>query len=270
MTTVATAFRDADQDLTEALVRCLDFMNGLPAFHSYKSQTYQSLAIEAGAAVLDVACGVGFDAGEMAKAFPKARFVGVDKSRLFLDLARARNARLANLSFVAGDAARLPFADSSFDGARIDRSLQHIADPAAACAEMVRVVRPGGRIVAAEPDWGAFILYNGVEPATRKMTAHWLSALAHPLIGRELGGLFETCGLTDIGCRVHPLSVGSFETAEIMFDLTRLARDCVNGGILTAEEAADWRAASLLAAASGAFLAFAPIIERWGTVTKRL
>src|SRR5215472_7860182 len=51
------------------------------------------------------------------------------------------------VSFVAGDALRLPFGDGSFDVVTISFGLRNVADPDAALAEMLRVTRPGGRLV---------------------------------------------------------------------------------------------------------------------------
>lgn len=266
MTDVAVAFRDADGPLRGALVHCLDFMNDLPAFRAYKERSWASLGLAPGGKYLDVACGVGFDVLRMASAHPDATFVGVDKSRAFLDLAGARAAGLPNASFLEGDADRLPFPDDAFDGARIDRSLQHIADPAAAVAQMARVVRPGGRIVATEPDWGAFVLYNGDGATSRKMADKWLESIAHPFIGRELGTLFEGAGLADIGCRAHVLAFSRFEEAEVVFDLTRLQANCVAAGVFSEQAGRGWRAAAEKASQTGVFLACLTIVERWGTV----
>jgi demethylmenaquinone methyltransferase/2-methoxy-6-polyprenyl-1,4-benzoquinol methylase len=52
--------------------------------------------------------------------------------------------------FVAGDALALPFADRSFDAVTISFGLRNVADPDAALAEMLRVTRPGGRLVICE------------------------------------------------------------------------------------------------------------------------
>ena len=54
------------------------------------------------------------------------------------------------MRFVAGDAVRLPFADRSFDAVTISFGLRNVADPDAALAEMLRVTRPGGRLVICE------------------------------------------------------------------------------------------------------------------------
>jgi demethylmenaquinone methyltransferase / 2-methoxy-6-polyprenyl-1,4-benzoquinol methylase len=63
------------------------------------------------------------------------------------------------LSFVGGDALRLPFADASFDALTISFGLRNVSDIDAALAEMARVTRPGGRLVVCEfshPTWRPF------------------------------------------------------------------------------------------------------------------
>ena len=54
------------------------------------------------------------------------------------------------LRFVAGDALQLPFRDQAFDAVTISFGLRNVADPGAALAEMLRVTRPGGRLVICE------------------------------------------------------------------------------------------------------------------------
>ena len=54
------------------------------------------------------------------------------------------------LRFVAGDALDLPFRDQAFDAVTISFGLRNVADPGAALAEMLRVTRPGGRLVICE------------------------------------------------------------------------------------------------------------------------
>jgi ubiquinone/menaquinone biosynthesis C-methylase UbiE len=129
MIDVAYAFRNADGPLQGVLVDCLDFMNGLESFKAYKKHSWKSLEIRRGMKILDVACGVGYDVIEMAKAFPNCEITGVDKSRSFLDIASSRALGLTNAAFVDGDADHLPFPAHAFDGVRIDRALQQSTSP---------------------------------------------------------------------------------------------------------------------------------------------
>ena len=58
--------------------------------------------------------------------------------------------RPGQVRFVAGDALQLPFRDQAFDAVTISFGLRNVADPGAALAEMLRVTRPGGRLVICE------------------------------------------------------------------------------------------------------------------------
>ena len=58
--------------------------------------------------------------------------------------------RARQVRFVAGDALQLPFRDRAFDAVTISFGLRNVADPGAALAEMLRVTRPGGRLVVCE------------------------------------------------------------------------------------------------------------------------
>jgi ubiquinone/menaquinone biosynthesis C-methylase UbiE len=76
--------------------------------------------------------------------------VGVDLVPELLDQARKRAERFPNASFVDGDATKLPFEYGSFDLAGSLRTLHHIPRPELAMAELVRVTRPGGRLLVVD------------------------------------------------------------------------------------------------------------------------
>jgi ubiquinone/menaquinone biosynthesis C-methylase UbiE len=94
----------------------------------------------------EVALDVGTGAGTLALALaPLVReVVGVDLVPELLEAARAHAP--ANVTFVEGDATRLPFDAGEFDLAASRRTLHHVARPELALAELARVTRPGGRI----------------------------------------------------------------------------------------------------------------------------
>jgi SAM-dependent methyltransferase len=90
---------------------------------------------------------VGTGAGALALALaPMVReVVGVDRVPELLKLARERAP--ANVTFVEGDAEHLTFDDGSFDLAGTLRTLHHVPRPELVLAELVRVTRPGGRLL---------------------------------------------------------------------------------------------------------------------------
>jgi SAM-dependent methyltransferase len=106
--------------------------------------------------VLDVGCGVGHWSMLLASVMPEhARITGIDRETRWVDEASAR-ARARGLegrfTYRQGEAQPLPFPDDSFDLTTCQTVLIHLPDPAAAIAEMLRVTRPGGLVVAAEPN----------------------------------------------------------------------------------------------------------------------
>jgi demethylmenaquinone methyltransferase / 2-methoxy-6-polyprenyl-1,4-benzoquinol methylase len=106
----------------------------------------ETVAAGPGDLVLDVAAGTGTSS----RAFTGsgARCVACDFS---LGMLRARARKPApRVAFVAGDALDLPFRDQSFDVVTISFGLRNLADPDAGLAEMLRVTRPGGRLVVCE------------------------------------------------------------------------------------------------------------------------
>jgi ubiquinone/menaquinone biosynthesis C-methylase UbiE len=76
--------------------------------------------------------------------------VGVDLVPELLEQARKRAERFPNVSFVEGDATKLPFEYGSFDLVGSLRTLHHIPRPELAVAELVRVTRPGGRLLVVD------------------------------------------------------------------------------------------------------------------------
>ena len=101
-----------------------------------------------GMRILDVATGTGMVA--FALAARGAEVVGLDQSEAMLSGARARLARTPKLAsritFLAGEAEALPFADGEFDALSFTYLLRYVDDRPATMSELARVVKPGGRI----------------------------------------------------------------------------------------------------------------------------
>jgi SAM-dependent methyltransferase len=94
--------------------------------------------------ILDLGCGPGQLAIDIAARTPGARVVGVDLSREMVRLARMRARDLPNVAFVFADAAALPLADESVDFIVSTGALHHFAEPARVFAECRRVLKPDG------------------------------------------------------------------------------------------------------------------------------
>lgn len=102
--------------------------------------------VASGQQVLDVACGTGVAAAAAAKRVGDAAVVGLDPNPEMLDVARRNN---PGIEWRTGRAETLPFADQSFDAVVSQFGFMFFEDRAAALREMIRVLRPGGRLAIA-------------------------------------------------------------------------------------------------------------------------
>ena len=126
----------------------------LGADRAWRRWTVEAVDPRPGQRILDLAAGTGTSSEPFA-----ARGATVVPTDLSLGMLEVGRARRPDLSFVAADALRLPYADAAFDAVTLSFGLRNIEDPAAALRELHRVTRPGGTLVVAEfstPTWRPF------------------------------------------------------------------------------------------------------------------
>ncbi len=120
----------------------------------WRRAVVDAVAPSAGERILDLAAGTGTSSLPFDER--GAYVVPCDFSWGMLAVGKQRR---PTLGFVAGDAMRLPFADDAFDAVTISFGLRNVHDSELALAEMLRVTRPGGRLVICEfshPTWEPF------------------------------------------------------------------------------------------------------------------
>jgi demethylmenaquinone methyltransferase / 2-methoxy-6-polyprenyl-1,4-benzoquinol methylase len=132
----------------DAVARRYDLTNDVLSLgqdRRWRRDVIEAVAPEPGDLVLDLAAGTGTSSEPFVER--GATVVPCDFSLGMLQVGkRARPA----LAFTAGDATALPFADDTFDAVTISFGLRNIVDPLAGLREMLRVTRPGGRLVVCE------------------------------------------------------------------------------------------------------------------------
>ena len=107
-------------------------------------------ALPAGAVVADVGTGTGFVLRGLLE--QAAELVGFDESPQMLDVARSNFAAYPHVRFRQAEGQHLPEENNSFDAVFANMYLHHAPDPAAAIAEMVRVLKPGGKLLITDLD----------------------------------------------------------------------------------------------------------------------
>jgi SAM-dependent methyltransferase len=212
-----------------------------PFLREVAARSLELMELGAGAHVLDVGCGSGVFLPAMSLLVGRSgRVVGLDYATGLLQVARERlvGAQLEDsVELVLGDAAALPFPDATFDAVHVERVLMHLPDPDRAIREMRRVTRPGGRVVAVEPDTaGVRVDHPSDADAYAMIAGRDFAQIRNAAIGLELNRRFARAGLIDR--TIVPLT--SFETTydEVMAEGDRIAaRALVAEGALTEERA---------------------------------
>lgn len=114
----------------------------------WRVATRRAVAPAPGERILDLAAGTGTSSA--AFALSGAYVVAADFSAGMIAEGRRRYGHVPNIEFTEADATDLPFGDDSFDAVTVSFGLRNVVEPKKALAEMLRVTRPGGRIVVCE------------------------------------------------------------------------------------------------------------------------
>lgn len=145
-----------------------DFINDLQSLglhRRWKRRLARLAAVQPGDQALDLCCGTGDISFALAQ--QNATVTGLDFSKEMLAVAEQRSpkAEVRNPVFLQGDAQKLPFATESFDVVTVGYGLRNLASWEAGLAEMVRVAKPGARLLVLDfgkPDNGLWrALYFG-------------------------------------------------------------------------------------------------------------
>jgi ubiquinone/menaquinone biosynthesis C-methylase UbiE len=224
---LATGFRNVDGAQIEKMMRCLDALQSMECFRRYKNRSIELLQGADDLSALDVACGLGDDVIRLKRRFRRA--VGIDSSSQLVAEAIRRH-QSEGCEFQCTEATILPFTDEEFDAARVDRSLQHMDNPSGVVKEMARVVKKGGMIVCAEPDWGTFFIGTAFSTKTRAIQERWIGSFKNPWIGRNLYGMMKTIGLADLAIEAHLLLTEGFAASDLVFDLTKTIEQLQSAG----------------------------------------
>jgi SAM-dependent methyltransferase len=198
-----------------------------------RRRTYELLQVEPGSRVVDVGCGAGTAVAELAGIGADA--VGIDAAAEAVGFARELH---PDCRFEVGDAQQLPFPDQSLAGYRAEKLYHALDDPDKACAEALRVLAPGARIVLIGQDWELIGIESGNPGLTRTIVTSSADEMVNGRVSRRYRNLLLDTGFDDVSCEVHTAVLT--DPALALFTVNRLAQGAVRAGAVSDAQADAW------------------------------
>ena len=193
--------------------------------------------------VVDIGCGIGFQAQSMAKLVGEGgKVVGTDISSLMIDIAKNRSASSnLPLEFFVANAIQQPFPDQSFDCIRTERVLMYIKDIQAALKEFKRLLKPNGKIITFDFDWDAVVIAHPDKTLTRKIVRYVSDSFPNGRIGGELFHQLRDAGFKNV--HVKPFCHSG--DIRVVLDITKriyegILQTGISNNIFTETEIAGW------------------------------
>jgi demethylmenaquinone methyltransferase/2-methoxy-6-polyprenyl-1,4-benzoquinol methylase len=233
MATAPDKSADRIAGMFDAIAPRYDFLNHFLSAgidRRWRAAAIKSLQLTGRETMLDVCCGTADVALEARRGGPSgppppaARVVGIDFSGAMLGLGRQKVGvarESGRIALIRGDAMRLPIASRSADAVTIAFGIRNVERPEAACAELVRVLRPGGRLAILE---FGIPRVPGIKPLYLWYFTHVLPRVGRAISGHgaaytylpasvgtfappsEFVGTLRAAGFTDV--RADPLTFG--------------------------------------------------------------
>jgi ubiquinone/menaquinone biosynthesis C-methylase UbiE len=226
-----------------------------------KRRSFEAMRITAGQRVLDVGCGPATDTIPLAKLVgAQGLVVGIDYDTEMVALAeqKALEAGVSDrvIHKVADATVSIPYPVGYFDSCRSERVFQHVKQSDTLLDEMIRVTKPGGRVVVLDTDQASMALDTTYTDLMWRMARFRAETYANGLVGRQLPRLFKQHRLKDVQVEVIPLWLTDYTLARYFAMLDRAEAQAVAAGIVTAAELDRLRGEFQHRDAEGTFFAY--------------
>ena len=249
-------------------------VDAVPESAVYKKAILEACHLQPSQRMLDVGCGTGTDLNIYSERVgDRGEIVAIDKSHeIIRQLSEERSSKAKansiphqhdNVSLEVADAYQLPFSSQFFDVVKEDRVLEHLVRPFEATQELLRVVKPGGLLVVANPDFRTFqidIAGNerrwgdsrrppppppGVDADFDRLTTKVLNGVVptlaqHPAMGLQGPRLLRRAGCTNIELQTVPVPLIGRKNLESIVPITYMAELSEYNGHITESERKYW------------------------------
>jgi SAM-dependent methyltransferase len=208
-------------------------------FAEARERSLESLDLRRGVSFLDAGCGLGELAISVSGRLAPGRVVGIDVSAELIARAVADAEVLdVGVEFMTGSVTALPFDDASFDVVRSERVFQHLTagERSAAATELMRVLRPGGRVQLVDPDHGQWSV-AATDRRLARLVAEWVSnSVRTPAAGILNAALLHDAGAVDIEIDADAVRIRGYEDWVALLGLEGMTDQLIADGLATASE----------------------------------
>ena len=201
-----------------------------------------ALSLQAGETILDVGSGPGNQVFEMSSIVgPSGRVRGVDPADSAIAIASRRCSGLSNVHFEIGDVTQLAFDDKAFDAVMSSQVFEYLENVNGGLREIYRVLRPGGRVLIHDTDWGSLLWQSSdVQRMTRVMEV-WDRHLADPHLPQTLVPKLRDAGFSDINVEPFVQIETEFDPGSVSGVLMNFIAGYVESQGISALESSAWK-----------------------------
>lgn len=210
-----------------------------PTIVEQRRRTLEALRLAPDETVIDIGCGPGYLAAEMAEQIGSGgHVIALDTSEPMLAVTRRRCERLPWVTIRNANALALPLADASADAVTAVQVLLLLDAPERLIAEAARVLRSGGRLVVVDTDWGSLIRRTHYPELGERLRQIWMRRYANAQVARMIPGMLRDAGLRlEIANAIPLVELTCGEDSFSGNQLNELARHVVGADGVTAAEA---------------------------------